>query len=317
MIGERAIDGRAAIVISSPPAGLEAAFVPGAGMVGCSLLHRGEELFGQRGGLERYVASRSTMGIPLLHPWANRVAKRRFEVLGREVDLDAAEPPPSSDPNGLPIHGLLAAAPEWRVLRRNDRGDDGGTVAARFDFAAEDGLLRAFPFPHEVGLEVDLAGSVLRISTLVRPTGDAPVPISFGFHPYFRLPEVSRADWAVELPVRERLPLDARMLPNGAGEPTEVASGPLGSRTFDDAYVAPPTGEAFTVAGGGRRIEVAFESGFPYAQVYAPADDEVIAIEPMTAPTNALVTGGPELPVAEPGGSYEAVFSVTVTDEAG
>ena len=57
----------------------------------------------------------------------------------------------------------------------------------------------------------------------------------------------------------------------------------------------------FVVAGGGRRIEVRSTHGYPYAQVYAPADDDVIAIEPMTAPTNALVAGGAELPIVEPG----------------
>ena len=101
---------------------LEATFVPKAGMVCSSLRHRGEELLGQRGGLEAYVAERSTMGIPLLHPWANRLGERRFEVAGSEVDLDAAEPPPSTDPQGLPIHGLLAAASGWEVLRHERRG---------------------------------------------------------------------------------------------------------------------------------------------------------------------------------------------------
>jgi aldose 1-epimerase len=62
---------------------------------------------------------------------------------------------------------------------------------------------------------------------------------------------------------------------------------------------------------------VAFEAGYPYAQVYAPADDELIALEPMTAPTNALVAGGPELPLLAPGEAYAATFSVTVTDVAG
>src|SRR3954470_8330797 len=94
--GERAIDGLAALTLSSSAAGgVEAAFVPEAGMVGCSLRHRGEELLGQRGGLARYVSDRSTMGIPFLHPWANRLAQRRFEVAGREVDLGKASPPPN------------------------------------------------------------------------------------------------------------------------------------------------------------------------------------------------------------------------------
>ncbi|HKN94372.1 MAG TPA: hypothetical protein VJU60_08575, partial [Thermoleophilaceae bacterium] len=96
---------------------LEARFVPSAGMVGCSLRHGGVELLGQRRGLDRYISDRKTMGIPLLYPWANRLSAERFEVAGREVVLDA-EPPaatPTRDPNGLPMHGLLAADSGWRV----------------------------------------------------------------------------------------------------------------------------------------------------------------------------------------------------------
>ena len=314
MIDERMIDGFEAITLSAPEQGIEAAFVPGAGMVGCSLTHGGRELLGQRGGLARYVAERSTMGIPLLHPWANRLAARRFEVAGGEVDLDEADPQPATDPNGLPIHGLLSAAPGWGATDR-DATDDGGTLRARFDFAAHAGLLRAFPFPHELTVEATLAGPTLTIATTVEATGGAPVPISFGYHPYFRLPGADRSDWRVELPLRERLLLDDRMLPTGEREPIEIESGPLRSRTFDDAFVAPPGGERFAVAGGGTRIEVAFDPGYPYAQVYAPAEDDVIALEPMTTPTNALVTGGSQLPVIGPGESYGASFSLTVLED--
>ena len=135
MIGSRQVDGFEALTLSSEEGEIEAAFVPEAGMVGCSLRHRGAELLGQRGGLARYVADRSTMGIPLLHPWANRVARRRFQVAGVEVDLDKASPPPNVDQHGLPIHGLLAAARGWRVERHESSGD-GGVLAARFDFGS-------------------------------------------------------------------------------------------------------------------------------------------------------------------------------------
>ena len=314
MIDDRRIDGFEAIALSAPEPGIEAAFVPGAGMVGCSLTHGGRELLGQRGGLARYAAERSTMGIPLLHPWANRLGARRFEVAGGEVNLDQADPRPATDPNGLPIHGLLSAAPGWRVAHR-EATDDSGILRARFDFAAHAGLLRAFPFPHELSVEATLAGRTLTIATTVEATGEAPVPISFGYHPYFQLPDVDRSEWLVELPVRERLLLDDRMLPKGGREPIEIGSGRLGSRTFDDAFAAPPAGARFAVAGGGTRIEVAFDPGYPYAQVYAPAEDDVIALEPMTAPTNALVTGGSALPIIGPGESYAASFSVTVLED--
>ena len=44
-----------------------------------------------------------------------------------------------------------------------------------------------------------------------------------------------------------------------------------------------------------------------------PDDDDVIAFEPMTAPTNALVSGQ-DLKLLQPGESYEASFSIKVTD---
>jgi len=297
------------LTLSSPEAGgVEAVFVPRAGMIGCSLRHRGEELLGQRAGLEAYVAQRKTMGIPLLYPWANRVGSRRFTVAGSEVVIDPALTPLRFDDEGLPMHGLLSAAEGWEV-----EDHDEAILTARFDFGAHDALMAAFPFAHELRFEASLTGATLTLVTTVLATGGSAVPISFGFHPYLRLPGVARSDWEVVIPVREQLRLDARMLPTGERVAAHVAPGRLNGRTFDTAYTAPEDGAPFVLAGGGRRIELAFLAGYPYAQVFAPAEDDVIAFEPMTAPTNALVDGGDELPFVAPGDSYRAAFSITVT----
>ena len=85
---------------------LEAAFAPEAGMVGCSLTHRGDELLGQRKGLEEYARSGSTFGIPFLHPWANRLSGFGYAVGGQEVALDRDSPLLRVEEHGLPIHGL-------------------------------------------------------------------------------------------------------------------------------------------------------------------------------------------------------------------
>jgi galactose mutarotase-like enzyme len=317
MVGERVEDGFAALTLAGPePGGLEATFAPDAGMVGCSLRHRREELLGRRGGLRGYVAERKTMGIPLLYPWANRLGRRRFAVAGREVDLESVSPPLRVDGNGLPMHGLLAGVAGWRVARHEATGD-GAVLAATFDFGTAAGLTDAFPFPHALEFEAELAAGTLTIATTVHASGDGPVPIAFGYHPYLRLPGVDRRAWEIEVPVRERLCLDEQMLPTGELVPAQVAAGPLGERTFDDAYVANPGPEPFALAGGGRRIELALRSGFPFAQVFAPAEDDVVAFEPMTAPTNALVDGGESLPVLAPGERFRAAFSITVTDGAG
>ncbi len=312
-IGEREVNGLSALTLGTATAGIEAAFVPGAGMVGCSLRHRGEELLGQRRGLGAYVAERATMGIPLLYPWANRLARRRFTVAGRDVVIDPQATPLRLDAAGLPMHGLLTAASGWQV-ERHEAVADGAALAARFDFAAHDELMTAFPFAHELRFEAALVGPTLTITTTVLASGDGPVPIAFGYHPYLRLPGIARADWLIEVPVREQLRLDVQMLPTGERVDAEVHAGRLGARTFDDAFVAPEDSAPFVLAGGGRRIELAFVEGYPYAQVFAPADDDVIAFEPMTAPTNALVDGDPVLPLLAAGKSHRATFSITVVD---
>jgi aldose 1-epimerase len=286
---------------------LGATFVPQLGMIGASLEHRGEELLGQRNGLPAYEARGSTMGIPLLHPWANRLSGLQYEVGGRHVAIDPDSPLVRRDPNGLPIHGLLAASPYWRI----DSGDQ-ATLKASLDFGAHPELLEAFPFPHEMHIEVALDGETgLRVETRVQANQGSPVPISFGFHPYLTLPGLPRGQWQVELPVEEHLILDEHGIPTGATEPARVEPGPLGERTFDDAYrgIKGP----FALAGGGRRVEVSFEHGYGFAQAYAPEGQDLICFEPMTAATNALVAGGPGLEVLEPGDEHKAVFRISVS----
>jgi aldose 1-epimerase len=305
-------EGYPARALCSPGDELVATFATQIGMVGCSLRHEGVELLGQRGGLARYEAQGSTMGIPFLHPWANRLSAYQYEVAGKRIHLDRDSPLIHLDPNRLPIHGVLAACPHWRVAEA-DADEDHAVLSATLDYAAHAELLEAFPFPHELRMTVRLDPRSLRISTTLTATGDTPVPVSFGFHPYLQLPDVARADWYVELPVRTRLLLDERFIPTGATEPVEIAPGPLGERTFDDGYCDLAEPRTFVLAGGGRRIELEFLSGYDFAQVYAPPDQDVICFEPMTAATNALVAGGPGLTLVRPGERYEAAFEVRVS----
>lgn len=312
MVGERTEEGLAGLTLaSSALGGVEATFVPEAGMIGCSLRHRGEELLGQRHGLRAYVESGSTMGIPFLHPWANRLGAARFEIGGREVDLDLPGVRVKRDGSGLPMHGLLTAAPGWRVERHLEPAD-GGLLEAGFDFAAYPQLLDAFPFPHRVAIEVRLEAATLTVETALIASGGVEVPVAFGFHPYLHLPGAPRAEWVLEAPVRERLELDERMLPTGRREPVRIEPAPLGDRHFDDAYLAPTAGEPFALSGGGRRLELRLGEGYPFAQIYAPADADAVAIEPMTAPTNALL-GGEGLRWLEPGAELTATFSIALS----
>jgi galactose mutarotase-like enzyme len=312
-VRDERVDGLDGLALLSHARDLRVAFAPAAGMVAYSLTHRGEELLGLRGGLTAYRQRGSTFGIPLLHPWANRLAGLSYAVGGRSVELDG-DAPLHLDGNGLPIHGVVAASPYWRETGRTP-GNGSAAIGARLDYAAHEDLMSAFPFPHELHVEAELKDGTLRIGTILLPTGDVAVPVAFGWHPYLRLPGVPRAEWRVELPVRRQAALDERGLPTGASEPVAIEPGPLGERTYDDLFVELERPALFALEGGGRRIELEFGDGYPFAQVYAPppsGDEPYVCFEPMTAPVNALISGD-GLRSVPPGGSFRADFTVRVT----
>jgi aldose 1-epimerase len=305
------IEGYEAVRLRSAAAHLDATFVPSAGMVGASLRDGGDELLGRGLGVHCYARGGTTMGIPLLHPWANRLAGDEYRVNGAAVRLRSDSPLVARDEHGLPIHGLLGGSPHWQVRRAAANGNGAWALTAELDFGAHPELLEAFPFPHRLALDVALRRRTLTVRTTLTPTGEHPVPVAFGFHPYLRLPNVPREHWHVELPAMRHLELDARAIPTGASRPVAAQAGPLGQRTFDDAYADVPAGAEFVLAGGGRRVTVRFQEGFPVAQVFAPAADEVVCFEPMTAPTNALASGD-GLSFVAPGERYCAAFSIAI-----
>jgi aldose 1-epimerase len=286
-----------------------AEFAPGLGMVCCSLSHRGEELLGQRGGLRAYADSGSTMGVPLLHPWANRLAGSRYAVAGREVELDLASPLLHLDANGLPIHGLRARYLPFEVTMHS-ASEQEAHLTAMFESDIHPAVLDVFPFRHRLEVEARLSWSSLAIRTTLSAL-DQPVPVAFGYHPYLQLPGVPREQWLISAPVTTRMRLDERMIPTGETEPAGIVNGRLGARSFDDAFADVVEGTRFTLSGGGRTVTVALESGYGYAQLFAPPGQELICFEPMTAPTNALGDGR-GLRVLAPGESHTGVFSIAV-----
>jgi aldose 1-epimerase len=294
------------VTLRDPSSSLTATFVPGAGMIGTSLTDGDDEFLGQRRGLDAYVTNGKTMGIPILYPWANRLSASEYESDGTVVSLTPGRGGVRADDNGLPIHGILAAYPGWQVAERSEN-----TLTATVDFGATPELLAAFPFPHVLTQSVTLAERKLTIETTVTPTASASVPLCFGYHPYFTIPGVPRDEWQLTTPTMRHLPVDTRGIPTGRHGDWKGGTQSLASLTYDDGFDEVPDGATFTLDGGDRRIVVQFETGYPAAQLFAPATDDLIAIEPMAAPTDSLRRG--DYRSAAPGQPAIARFSISVS----
>ncbi len=302
------IEGRAACVLHDEGADLHGTWVPGAGMLGASLVHRGNELLWQGAGVGAYARDRKFMGIPFLYPWANRLAGFEYSSGGHHVVLEPASGQFKLDQNGLPIHGLLNGDPGW-TIEDLTADSDGARLTAGFEFDRPE-LLSAFPFPHRLELEVDLAGGAVVVTTTVIASGAAAVPVAFGFHPYLQLTGTPRAEWEVSFAARRRLMLDDHSIPTGEAEAVDGLYGPIGERTWDDAFDGLEPPHRFEVAAAGRSISVGYHGGYDVAQVFAPPGEEYICAEPMTALTNALAAGDDAHPWAAAGERWSARFAI-------
>ena len=98
-------EGFRAYRMESDNAQVTATFVPSAGMVGASLTHKGVELLVQEKGLRAYVENGKTFGIPLLHPWGNRLQSDTYRVGQTEADLKPVANLVARDPNGVFARG--------------------------------------------------------------------------------------------------------------------------------------------------------------------------------------------------------------------
>ncbi|CQD04826.1 galactose mutarotase [Mycobacterium lentiflavum] len=291
------------VTLRDPTSSVAAQFVPNAGMIGISLTDSGVELLGQRRGLDAYIEAGKTMGIPILYPWANRLSSNTYTAENVTVELTPGENGVRADPNGLPIHGTLAAYPGWRVA-----AESANELTVEVDFGAEPRLLAGFPYPHLLTVSVRLAERTLTVRATVTATGESAVPLCFGFHPYLRVPDAPRGEWIIETPPLRHLSLDERGLPTGGFSQQPARKERLGDNAFDDAYDQVAEGAVFAVSGGGRRLEVHFEQGYSATQIFAPPGEDLVCFEPMTAPTDALSRGGYR--TARPGEPAVSVFSI-------
>jgi galactose mutarotase-like enzyme len=199
------------------------------------------------------------------------------------------------------MHGNLLGRAFDDVLATEDR------VTARLDYRDP----RAFPFPHTVTVDARLdAERGLTITTEVTPTSKQSVPISFGWHPYVRLPHAPRPEWILRWPACEHVEVDKNTIPTGIRTPLTAQSDPIADRTFDDHY-ALGRDRTFSISARGCALSLRFDRAYPFAQLFVPAKRQLVSIEPMTAEIDALGRGN--TPIVEPGATFRASFTIAVS----
>src|SRR6202012_3785529 len=111
-----------------------------------------------------------------------------------------------------------------------------------------------------------LSAEGLEVNTSILNRSSERMPVSIGFHPYFRIPELHRDDAVLHLPVHRHVETDSRLVPTGESEPADFTAGvSLRGQRFDDGFVGLEPDPVFQFEGAGKQISVAFGPKFPVA----------------------------------------------------
>jgi aldose 1-epimerase len=256
------------------------------------------------------------VGNPFLAPWANRIDGDAYWANGKRYLLNPELNNYRYDGNHKPIHGLLVFAREWKVV---NVGVDlnSASVTSRLSFWHRPDWMAQFPFAHDITMTYRLKDGALEVETQIANLSSDSMPLSLGFHTYYRLTDAPRDDWKVHVAARDHIVLSNLLIPTGERKPVALGD-PQGLRDFklDDVFtnlVRDPEGRAeFWVQGKSQRIRVLFGRKFDVGVVFAPPGREFICFEPMVGLTNAfnLAHAGiyKDLQSIPPGGTWKESF---------
>ena len=186
-------------------------------------------------------------GIPVLFPNAGRLLDDRFDLAGTT----------------LRQHGF-ARAKKWRVTEKSDD-------RIRLVLDRDEEIRGSFPFSFSAEITVLVLPHGLQTELLVMNLGDAPIPISPGWHPYFACPADAKAEVSCDLP--EFMPESMKDLPD-----------------FDTSFglIPPLTGRGiFNIPGIGN-LALSFSPEMHHLQFWSQPGRDFVCIEPFAGPPNAL-----------------------------
>jgi aldose 1-epimerase len=156
-------------------------------------------------------------GIPFLAPWADILDEQAFYANGTRYAFDMTL---GNVRGARPGHGLLVTARQWQVVEA--RADDRSAwVTSTLDFHREPMWMRQFPFAHRIAMTYRLQEGVLEVNVSIENLSTEPMPVSVGFHPYFKLTDSIREEWRISIPAKTHWLLAPTKVPTGETEPIE------------------------------------------------------------------------------------------------
>ncbi len=248
------------------------------------------------------------------YPWVNRVGSGEWSHSGRIARVGA-----DNVVSATLNHGLA----RWRPFTIDE------SVAHLCTLSLVLHPLPDYPFLTKFSVTYELGEMGLRVTSRVENLDEVDIPFSLGYHPYFAVTTPSIDGSWLTIPAQSYVAVDARMLPTGDILKVDASTVDFRDPRRVDGVVLDVTyGDLerdetgmFTASlrdANGHEIQVSQDEAYPYFQAFsadtlAPERRRTsLALEPMTAPADALRTGQGLITLA-PGATWTGVWSVRRT----
>lgn len=231
------------------------------------------------------VPTPSCSGVVLV-PWPNRVRDGLWNDQGAPRQLAITEPK-----LGNASHGLLRFA-AYEI----EQTDAAATLRAAV--VPQTG----YPYLLDTSVTYTLTEAGVEVTHTLTNRSAEPAPVALGTHPFITIGDVDPHDLVLRVPAATAFETDERMLPTGTrpADPALREGVRVGDVTLDTGFTDLDRDDDGLVrhsltAPDGRRVTLWQDESFDYVQVYTtpsyPGHELAVAIEPMTAPADALNSG--------------------------
>ncbi len=224
-------------------------------------------------------------GVPILFPICGNLPDNTYTHLGKTYTLKQ--------------HGFARTLP-WEVTKQATDDCASLTVTLR----SNEQTLQAYPFEFQLDFTYELKGNTLIIRQKYSNKSNQTMPFSFGFHPYFLVPDKSQVTF--DIPSDEYQEQATKNIVPYHG-------------TFDfnqneiDAGFKSLTRSSATMTDNQRNLKLTLTWSDIYSTFvfWTVKGKDFVCLEPWTAPRNSLNTGE-KLTKLAPGETCEAVFEMSV-----
>ena len=247
-----------------------------------------------------------------LFPYNDRIPEGKYVYKGQTYQL-----PCNSRRGDGSIHGLIYNR-ELKEIGR--KADENGAELSLLAELHKDDFPQGYPFDMSLLIVYTLNDKGLSVNFKIKNDGNKTAPLAMGWHPYFAL-EGTADNWSFYHKGGSYVEVADNLIPTGntpsvKGSIFDFSGGKqFGADEYDIAISAPDDG-FMRLSDGKQHIDMTFDAAFfKYTQIYIPPSRKGVAVEPVSAATNAFNDASLGLIEVEPGEEIDTYLKIQLNEQ--